>query len=94
MSFSVKNKLHQALQRNTDFSTDDVSILNPCQSQSIDVALNFLRNPFKMCERINELIQELNTNKLEELCQKSLIIETSNNNKTSNRSNQGRRQRR
>ena len=59
-TFRVKNRLHEAFQQSNDFPSDAIDTLNPTHSRSIDVALHFVRNPVKMCEKIHELIQKLN----------------------------------
>jgi ABC-2 type transport system ATP-binding protein len=56
------------------------------QDVTVFISSHILGEISKFTSRIGiihegELIQELNTNKLEELCQKRLILETSNNNK-------------
>ncbi|XP_015794650.1 inositol hexakisphosphate and diphosphoinositol-pentakisphosphate kinase isoform X3 [Tetranychus urticae] len=57
----VKQRLHECLQRDSDFTEEDLAILNPTWSRSIQNALNFIKNPFRACEHVYELVQELNS---------------------------------
>ena len=50
------------MQRNRDFTAEDMELLNPTGSRSIQVALQFIQNPVKMCEHVHSLIQKLNEN--------------------------------
>ena len=56
----VKRKLHEKLQQNRDFTDEDYEILNPTRSRSIESAMNFIKNPYQVCEQIFELVQKLN----------------------------------
>ena len=56
----VKRRLHEAFQQDKEFSAEQMEGLNPTKSRSINAALNFIRNPSKMCERIHLLIGKLN----------------------------------
>ena len=56
----MKNRLHEALQSNKDFTTEDIDSLNPTKSRSIQTALSFIQNPVKMCDRVYALIQDMN----------------------------------
>merc|ERR1719312_878417 len=57
---SVKDRLHEALQRDREFSEEDMEFLNPCKRISISNALRLIRNPVKCCRTVHELIQRLN----------------------------------
>ncbi|XP_074605166.1 inositol hexakisphosphate and diphosphoinositol-pentakisphosphate kinase isoform X2 [Brevipalpus obovatus] len=56
----VKQRLHQSLQRDSDFSDSDLTSLNATGSRSIQNALNFIKNPFRACEHVYELVKQLN----------------------------------
>ena len=56
---SVKQKLHEMLQTDKDFTSEDEERLNPCHQISIGNALKFIKNPVKCCQQIYDLIQEL-----------------------------------
>lgn len=56
----VKERLYESLQRETDFTEDDIALLNPTRSRSIHNALNFIKNPYRACEHVYGLMQELN----------------------------------
>ncbi|RZF35061.1 hypothetical protein LSTR_LSTR009653 [Laodelphax striatellus] len=55
----AKQKLHEVMQVDRDFTEQDLLKLNPCNSVSIAVALNFIKNPVKCCQRVLELIHKL-----------------------------------
>lgn len=57
---SVKQKLHESLQKNRDFTQEDIDSLNPNQARSVQNAIQFIKNPVKACDHIHELIQALN----------------------------------
>ncbi|XP_053212708.1 inositol hexakisphosphate and diphosphoinositol-pentakisphosphate kinase-like isoform X3 [Panonychus citri] len=57
----VKQRLHECLQCDSDFTEEDLAVLNPTWSRSIQNALNFIKNPFRACEHVYELVQELNS---------------------------------
>ena len=56
----VKNRLHQCLQGDLEFSEEDSAALNPTKSRSIQNALNFIKNPSRACEHVYELVKQLN----------------------------------
>ncbi|XP_065559018.1 inositol hexakisphosphate and diphosphoinositol-pentakisphosphate kinase-like [Artemia franciscana] len=56
----VKIRLHALLQVDREFSREDHQMINPCGNPAIESALNFIVNPFKCCEHILKLIQQLN----------------------------------
>ena len=56
----VKAKLREMLQRDEDFSKEDLEMLNPLDKISIGNALRYIRNPVKCCRQVHRLIQELN----------------------------------
>ena len=58
-SCSVKQKLHEMLQTDKDFNSEDEDRLNPCHQISIANALKFIKNPKKCCEQIYNIIQQL-----------------------------------
>merc|ERR1719362_2494100 len=55
----VKQKLHEMLQVDKDFTPEDEERLNPCHQISISNALKFLRNPVKCCQHMFDLIHEV-----------------------------------
>ena len=55
----MKQKLHEMLQTDKDFTSEDEERLNPCHQISIGNALKFIKNPVKCCQQIYDLIQEL-----------------------------------
>lgn len=50
----VKKKLHEKLQQNWDFSEEDYELLNPTGARSIENAMNFIKNPHKICEQVRD----------------------------------------
>ncbi|KAK3878140.1 hypothetical protein Pcinc_017202 [Petrolisthes cinctipes] len=56
----VKNRLHEAMQQDRVLTQEDMEKLNPTSSRSISTALEFIHNPVKMCEHVNDLIKKLN----------------------------------
>ena len=48
------------LQRDQDFTKEDMEMLNPLDKISIANALRYIRNPVKCCRQVHRLIQELN----------------------------------
>ncbi|XP_047738124.1 inositol hexakisphosphate and diphosphoinositol-pentakisphosphate kinase isoform X2 [Hyalella azteca] len=56
----VKTKLHEMLQVDREFTAEDLEKLNPTHSSSIDTALQFIKNPVAMCDKIYALINDLN----------------------------------
>ncbi|XP_075218653.1 inositol hexakisphosphate and diphosphoinositol-pentakisphosphate kinase 2-like isoform X10 [Lycorma delicatula] len=55
----AKAQLHELMQQNRDFTPEDRSAINPCNAISISMALDFVKNPVKCCERVQDLIQKL-----------------------------------
>merc|ERR1711971_1474510 len=55
----LKQKLHEMLQVDQDFTAEDEERLNPCHQISITNALKFIRNPVKCCQHMFELIHEV-----------------------------------
>lgn len=47
------------MQQDRVFTADDREIVNPCNSISINSAMDFVKNPVKCCERVQDLIQRL-----------------------------------
>ncbi|XP_035216868.1 inositol hexakisphosphate and diphosphoinositol-pentakisphosphate kinase-like isoform X2 [Stegodyphus dumicola] len=56
----VKQKLHNTLQIDREFTEDDFEKLNPTKARSIHNALQFIKNPVKACEHVYDLVQQLN----------------------------------
>lgn len=56
----MKNRLHEAMQQDRVLTQEDMEKLNPTSSRSISTALEFIHNPVKMCEHVNDLIKKLN----------------------------------
>lgn len=47
------------MQQDNDFTAADRESINPCNAISISLAMDFVKNPVKCCERVQELIQKL-----------------------------------
>ncbi|XP_071034280.1 inositol hexakisphosphate and diphosphoinositol-pentakisphosphate kinase isoform X5 [Parasteatoda tepidariorum] len=56
----IKQRLHETLQIDREFSEEDFEKLNPTKARSIHNALQFIKNPVKACEHVHDLIQQLN----------------------------------
>ncbi|ODM97795.1 Inositol hexakisphosphate and diphosphoinositol-pentakisphosphate kinase [Orchesella cincta] len=54
-----KQKLHDLMQQDKELTPEDMERINPCHAQSINVALQFIKNPHKLCERVLGLIHKL-----------------------------------
>lgn len=54
-----KSRLHELMQLNRDFTAEDIEKINPCNSSSISDALDFVKNPFRCCQHVHELIKSL-----------------------------------
>lgn len=57
--FSAKARLNDLMQQDRELTADDRAKINPCNSLSIDQALDFVKNPVACCERMQVLIQKL-----------------------------------
>jgi inositol hexakisphosphate/diphosphoinositol-pentakisphosphate kinase len=57
----VKSRLHSLMQQNHEFTPEDRAAINPCNSLSINAALDYVKNPVKCCEHVHELIRKLMT---------------------------------
>ncbi|XP_059614978.1 inositol hexakisphosphate and diphosphoinositol-pentakisphosphate kinase isoform X11 [Phlebotomus argentipes] len=55
----AKNRLHELMQIDRDFTQADREAINPGNSVSINQALDFVRNPVKCCTHVCSLIQSL-----------------------------------
>uniref|UniRef100_A0A1B6DZ01 Inositol hexakisphosphate and diphosphoinositol-pentakisphosphate kinase n=1 Tax=Clastoptera arizonana TaxID=38151 RepID=A0A1B6DZ01_9HEMI len=55
----AKARLHELMQQDRLFTPEDRELINPCNSISITIALDFVKNPVKCCERVQDLIQRL-----------------------------------
>ena len=55
----MKQKLHEILQTNKDFGVSDEESINPTNQISIANALNFIRNPYKWCQHMRSLINQI-----------------------------------
>ncbi|KAI5745620.1 hypothetical protein M8J76_012817 [Diaphorina citri] len=73
----VKAKLHDLLQRDRTFTPEDRDKVNPCNATSINIAMDFVKNPVQCCKRIHELIhvlQHIIQKKLEDVkCKESSL---------------------
>ena len=47
------------MQQDHDFTKEERALINPCNAISINLALDFVKNPVKCCERVHALIQKL-----------------------------------
>ena len=55
----AKVRLHQILQKDQQFTDEDIKELNPAGAISIQNALNFVKNPVTACKYVYSLAQEL-----------------------------------
>ncbi|XP_061071942.1 inositol hexakisphosphate and diphosphoinositol-pentakisphosphate kinase 2 isoform X2 [Conger conger] len=55
----VKARLHEILQRDRDFTSDDYEKLAPTSSTSLVKSMQMIRNPVKTCDKVYSLIQNL-----------------------------------
>ncbi|GCB60444.1 hypothetical protein scyTo_0009173, partial [Scyliorhinus torazame] len=55
----VKARLHEILQKDRDFTTEDYEKLAPTKSSSIIKSMQFIKNPVKTCDKVYALIQSL-----------------------------------
>ncbi|OQR74506.1 inositol hexakisphosphate and diphosphoinositol-pentakisphosphate kinase-like [Tropilaelaps mercedesae] len=55
----VKQRLHDTMQVDREFTEEDVERLNPTGAASIEQAMSFIKNPLRACEHAFELIQQL-----------------------------------
>lgn len=47
------------MQQDRELTAEDRAKINPCNSLSINQALDFVKNPVACCERMQDLIQKL-----------------------------------
>ncbi|XP_054088186.1 inositol hexakisphosphate and diphosphoinositol-pentakisphosphate kinase isoform X15 [Zeugodacus cucurbitae] len=57
----AKQRLHDLMRVDREFSADDREVINPCNSISINQALDFVKNPVECCNHVHKLIKELLT---------------------------------
>ena len=57
---AVKQRLHDIMQVDRDFTLEDMEVVNPTHARSIQYALDFIKNPVKACDIVYKFIQELN----------------------------------
>ncbi|XP_067003920.1 inositol hexakisphosphate and diphosphoinositol-pentakisphosphate kinase 2 isoform X3 [Anabrus simplex] len=55
----VKSRLHELMQQDHDFTAEDREKINPTHSISIASAMDYVKNPVKCCEHVQDLIQKL-----------------------------------
>ncbi|XP_055384691.1 inositol hexakisphosphate and diphosphoinositol-pentakisphosphate kinase isoform X2 [Condylostylus longicornis] len=55
----AKNRLHELMQVDRDFTQEDINAINPGSSISINQAINFVKNPVKCCVHVITLIKAL-----------------------------------
>ncbi|XP_069692584.1 inositol hexakisphosphate and diphosphoinositol-pentakisphosphate kinase isoform X3 [Periplaneta americana] len=55
----AKSRLHELMQQDRDFTAEDRDKINPGNALSIATALDFVKNPVKCCEHVQDLIQRL-----------------------------------
>ncbi|KAJ8725825.1 hypothetical protein PYW08_004008 [Mythimna loreyi] len=55
----AKARLHEAMQVDRDFTDEDRARINPCDSVSINAAMDFVKNPVRCCAHVHTLIQHL-----------------------------------
>lgn len=54
-----KSRLHELMQVDRDFTQADREKINPCNSVSINDALDFVKNPYKCCRHVHDLIKSM-----------------------------------
>ncbi|XP_059224201.1 inositol hexakisphosphate and diphosphoinositol-pentakisphosphate kinase isoform X4 [Stomoxys calcitrans] len=55
----AKNRLHELMQVDREFTVEDRAAINPNNSISINQALDFVKNPVECCNHVHSLIKEL-----------------------------------
>ncbi|KAH8394408.1 hypothetical protein KR222_004835, partial [Zaprionus bogoriensis] len=55
----AKGRLHELMQNDREFTSEDREMINPCNSKSISQALDFVKNPVDCCHHVHLLIREL-----------------------------------
>ncbi|XP_075864355.1 inositol hexakisphosphate and diphosphoinositol-pentakisphosphate kinase 2 isoform X7 [Microcebus murinus] len=55
----VKARLHEILQKDRDFTTEDYEKLTPSGSMSLIKSMHLIKNPVKTCDKVYSLIQSL-----------------------------------
>ncbi|XP_037889485.1 inositol hexakisphosphate and diphosphoinositol-pentakisphosphate kinase isoform X7 [Glossina fuscipes] len=55
----AKNRLHELMRLDREFTSDDRIAINPNNSISINQALDFVKNPVECCQHVHKLIKEL-----------------------------------
>ncbi|KAM8778311.1 inositol hexakisphosphate and diphosphoinositol-pentakisphosphate kinase 2 isoform 4-T5 [Rhynchonycteris naso] len=55
----VKTRLHEILQKDRDFTTEDYEKLTPSGSISVIKSMHLIKNPVKTCDKVYSLIQSL-----------------------------------
>lgn len=55
----MKNRLHEVLQQDREFTREDRELINPGNALSINAAMDFVKNPVKCCQYMHSLIQKL-----------------------------------
>uniref|UniRef100_A0A1A9WB12 Inositol hexakisphosphate and diphosphoinositol-pentakisphosphate kinase n=1 Tax=Glossina brevipalpis TaxID=37001 RepID=A0A1A9WB12_9MUSC len=55
----AKNRLHELMRLDREFSLEDRAAINPNNSISINQALDFVKNPVECCQHVHKLIKEL-----------------------------------
>nr|CAD7256131.1 unnamed protein product [Timema shepardi] len=55
----AKARLHELMQQDREFTPEDRKKINPCNAISINLAVDFVKNPVKCCEHMQDLIQKL-----------------------------------
>ncbi|XP_065076616.1 inositol hexakisphosphate and diphosphoinositol-pentakisphosphate kinase 2-like isoform X16 [Ochlerotatus camptorhynchus] len=55
----AKSRLHELMQIDRDFTVEDRAAINPGNAISINLAMDFVKNPVKCCAHVHSLIQSL-----------------------------------
>lgn len=55
----AKNRLHELMQIDREFTAEDREAINPSNSISINQAIDFVKNPVQCCTHVQHLIQTL-----------------------------------
>ncbi|XP_058063906.1 inositol hexakisphosphate and diphosphoinositol-pentakisphosphate kinase [Anopheles bellator] len=55
----AKSRLHELMQTDREFTAEDRSAINPGNAISINLAMNFVKNPVQCCSHVHSLIRSL-----------------------------------
>ncbi|XP_052863899.1 uncharacterized protein LOC128270514 isoform X2 [Anopheles cruzii] len=55
----AKSRLHELMQTDREFTSEDRTAINPGNAISINLAMNFVKNPVQCCSHVHSLIRSL-----------------------------------